>query len=186
MSLRRGFKAHANRLSVRLRRSLSLPPEAPIDLDRVAQRLGIEIVGLRQFANECPEAVAQLTIRDEGAFSAATLQCGPTRRIIIHNDSHHPRRQRSNIAHEIAHILSGHRLGLPLDGSGCRQMDPDDEDEATWLGSVILITDEAAIHIVRMEMETRAACREYGVTEPILRMRINASGARMRVARSLH
>jgi Zn-dependent peptidase ImmA (M78 family) len=123
---------------------------------------------------------------DTAAFSAATLACGPTRRVILHNDGHDWRRQRSNIAHEIAHLVLKHPFTLPIDGYGCRNIDRDVEEEATWLGATILIPDAAALHIVRAALSTPAACELYGVSAPLLRMRINASGARVRLARAYH
>jgi hypothetical protein len=173
-------------MSLRLRRSLGLAPEAPIDLDVIARRLDITLVPLSDFRNGYPTSERQLSTIDPGAFSAATVPCGPTKYVIVHNDSHDRRRQRSNIAHEIAHILLGHPFTLPIDTSGCRNIDRDIEEEATWLGGTILISNEAAIHIVRTAMDTTTACRIYEVSAPMLRMRINASGARIRVQRSYH
>jgi hypothetical protein len=155
-------------------------------LEIVAARLNIAIVPLSQFAAEHPKAVRQLFTIDPGAFSAATLPVDGGRRILIHNDSHDPRRQRSNIAHEIAHVLLGHPFTLPIDASGCRNVDRDHEDEANWLGAAILISDEAALHIVRSALDTEAACSHYGVSGPLLRMRINASGAQIRLKRAYH
>jgi Zn-dependent peptidase ImmA (M78 family) len=165
---------------------MGLAPDAPIDLGLIAKRLGIEIIGLSTFRDEFPDAVHHLSKIDTTAFSAATLQVGPTKRIIVHNDNHNARRQRTNIAHELAHILLGHELGLVLDASGKRIINGDAEEEATWLGSVLLISDAAAVHIVRADMDTETACRTYGVSAPILKMRVNASGAKIRVARSHH
>jgi hypothetical protein len=186
MSLRRGFKADANRLSLRLRRSLGLTPESPIDLNLIARRLDLVIAPLSSFADVHPDLVHHLMRIDPGSFSAATLPCGQNRRVLVHNDHHSRERQRSDIAHEIAHLLLGHPFTLPIDTSGCRNIDRDIEDEAAWLGAVILISDPAAIHIVRNAMDTETACRVYGVSAPLLQMRINASGARIRVARRFH
>lgn len=183
MSLRRGFKANANRISLRLRRSLELRPEDPIDLALIAARLQIGIVPLTDFARECPSAVRQLTITDRAAFSAATLPIAD-RKIIIYNDSHDPGRQSNSIAHEISHVLLGHPFTLPIDVSGCRNVDRDLEDQANWLGPTILIPNEAAMHIVQTGLETQAACRLYKVSEPLLRMRTNASGAMIRLRRA--
>lgn len=186
MSLRRGFKAQANRISVQLRRSLGVLPHAPIDLNPVAHHLGVSIVELTSFAAECPDAVRQLTRIDGSAFSAATLPLDGGRWAIIHNDSHIWVRQRSNIAHELAHVILKHPFTLPIDPTGCRNLDRDIEDEATWLGGVLLISDEAALNIVREAMDARTACTRYEVSGPLLRMRINASGARIRIARQYH
>ena|SRR5690349_5084613 len=192
MSLRRGFKAEANRISLCLRRSLGLTPEAPINLEALARHLKVErgivviIVPLSRFRDEYPDAVRQLSVIDSGAFSAATVPCGSKRYVIVHNDSHDEGRQNNNIAHEIAHLMLKHPFTLPIDTYGCRNIDRDIEDEANWLGPTILISDEAALYIVKSGMTSDVARRKYGVSEPVLRMRINASGARIRAARAYH
>jgi Zn-dependent peptidase ImmA (M78 family) len=89
-------------------------------------------------------------------------------------------------AHECSHVILKHPFTLPIDASGCRVLDRDIEDEANWLGSVILIPDEAALHIVRAAMDSETAWSTYVVSSPMLRMRINASGARIRINRSYH
>lgn len=186
MSLKRGFKAEANRISLALRKTLGLAPHAPMDLKALAAHLDVRVVTLTSFEKEYPGAVRQLTKIDDGAFSAATLPFDDGRHITIHNDSHHPHRQSSNLAHEFSHVILKHPFSYPIDASGCRILDKDMEDEANWLGSVILIPDEAALHIVREAMDTRTACTTYVVSGPMLRMRINASGSRIRITRSYH
>lgn len=186
MSLRRGFKTNANRISLRLRDSFGLRAHDPIDLAAIAARLKIPIVRLSELAGDCPAEVHHLSITDRGAFSAVTLSLPDRRRVIVYNDTHDPGRQRSSIAHELAHLLLGHVATLPIDASGVRTIDRDIEDEANWLGATILISDAAALHIVRQGMDTETACRIYGVSEALLRMRINASGARARVERAYH
>ncbi len=176
MSLRRGFKAKANRISLDLRRALGLTPEAPIKLDevvhhlKVAHKIDVIIVGLSCFQSGYPSAVRQLSIIDPSAFSATTLPSGSNRYVIVHNDSHDKGRQQTNIAHEIAHLLLKHPFTLPIDTNGCRNFDRD-------------IEDEAALYIVKSGMVADDARRTYGVSEPVLRMRVNASGARIRAAR---
>ena len=186
MSLRRGFKASANRIAVRLRRGQSRAPHEPIDLEVIAKRLEIKIVPLSALAKEAPQAVRHLSITDSDAFSATTIRLDTGKRIIIHNDSHHPRRQRSNLSHEISHVLLGHPFTYPIDNSGCRNRDRDLEEQANWLGAVILISDEAALHILRRGIDEETACSVYGVSLPLLRMRINGSGARIRHSRSYY
>lgn len=108
MSLRRGFKARANQISVRLRKGQGRSPQAPIYLEIIADRLGIEIVPLSVLKGDCQTAVRRLSIIDNGSFSAATLPIHSGQHIIVHNDSHDPRRQRGNLTHELAYLLLGH------------------------------------------------------------------------------
>jgi Zn-dependent peptidase ImmA (M78 family) len=143
----------------------------------------VPIVKLTSFAAEFPESVRHLTSIEPGAFSAATVPLPNNRRVIVHNDTHSRVRQRANISHELAHIILEHPFTLPIDSTGFRSFDRDTEDEANWLGPVILITNEAALHIVREGMDERTACAIYEVSSAVLRMRINSSGARIRVER---
>jgi hypothetical protein len=83
-------------------------------------------------------------------------------------------------------VLLGHPFTFPIDASGCRNLDRDIEDEASWLGPTILVSNEAALHIVRRAFDDETACSMYSVSLPLLRMRINASGAMIRVRRSHH
>jgi Zn-dependent peptidase ImmA (M78 family) len=186
MSLRHGFKASANRIALRLRRGQDREAHAPIDLEVVAERLAIEIVPLSTFSKLHPKSVRHLSIVESDAFSAATIRLNTGKRVIIHNDSHHPRRQRSNLSHEISHVLLGHPFTYPIDNSGCRNHDRELEEEANWLGATILISDEAALHILRKGLDEETACEIYEVSLPLLNMRINGSGARIRYSRLRH
>ena len=106
--------------------------------------------------------------------------------VVLHNNVHSRVRQRANIAHELAHVILDHPFTLPIDPTGSRNFDRDREDEANWLGPVILIPNEAALYIVREALDSSSACAKYGVSSQLLQMRINASGARIRIARSHH
>jgi len=85
-----------------------------------------------------------------------------------------------------AHILLRHPFTFPIDGSGSRSIDRELEEETNCLGPTILVSDEAALHIVQSGLPTDTACMHYKVTEPVLRMRIDASGAMIRKKRSSH
>src|SRR4051812_26134934 len=99
MSLRRGFKAEANRIAVRLRSDLGLRPHDPMDFDSLGEKLDVPIIPLSAFSKTCSSAVRQLTRGDPSAFSAVTVPRGEGKHLILHNDAHAPVRQRSNISH---------------------------------------------------------------------------------------
>jgi Zn-dependent peptidase ImmA (M78 family) len=114
--------------------------------------------------------------------SAVTVFCGSIRSI-VYNDAHHRHRQASSIAHELSHGILGHPPTPPLNKYGCRHYDRAIEDEANWLGHALLISEEAALYIVRTGMMMQEAIRTYGVSEDVITMRINVTGARRRVER---
>jgi Zn-dependent peptidase ImmA (M78 family) len=90
-------------------------------------------------------------------------------------------RQASNLAHELAHGLLLHPPTPALDDRGCREWDRDIEDEATWLGGALLITEQAALSIVRRGLSMSQAAAIYGVSEQMVGYRLNLTAARRRV-----
>jgi hypothetical protein len=151
---------------------MGLRPTDPIDPAKVC--VHFDIVLLRLSELEC-DASAFLGAASS-AFSAVTVPCG-ARRGIVHNDAHHPYRQRSNICHELAHCFLGHECTPPLTEEGERIRDGGIEAEANFLAGALLVPNEAAIHIVRRELVPMAQ-RLYGVSQPMLEYRLRVSGAR--------
>jgi IrrE N-terminal-like domain len=174
--LRRGFKTEADAYAREYRKELSLRPHDPLCPWILAQHLEIPVDSLSAYT-EIPEAVAHFMEHDRESFSAITL-CDGYRRRIIHNDSHHLLRQASNIAHELGHSILGHIARPVLDKHGCRHFDVEQEDEANWLGPALLISKEAAFHIAKTKMSVVEASRVYLVSEQVITMRLNMSGAR--------
>jgi hypothetical protein len=183
MAFRRGFKAEAHRLAAEVRADLGLAPLDRLDPPALLESLAIPATPLSDLAGTIPQAVDQLAVADPEAFSAVTVFCG-TRRAIVYNDAHHPGRQSSDITHEAAHALLHHAPAPAFDPVGCRHLDSDQEDEARFLGAALLLTEEAAMDIVRRGVPEREAAARYGITPKLVRYRINVTGARNRVARA--
>lgn len=171
MGFRRGFKAHANRIALRVRQQMGLAAAAPIDPVEMCARFDIELIALSDL--EC-DASRFLGV-ERSAFSAMTVPCG-LKRAIVHNDSHHAYRQRSSICHELAHCFLGHECTPPLTDDGERARDSDIEGEANFLAGVLLVTNEAALHIMRRGL-VAGASEMYGVSEQMLEYRLRVSGA---------
>ena len=109
------------------------------------------MVTLSSMRDLIPEAAHYFMSTNRSDFSAVTVFWG-IERTILHNDSHSMGRQASNLAHELSHALLLHPSTPPIDSRGCRDWDPMLEEEAEWLAGALLISDEAALHIVRTEM----------------------------------
>ncbi len=184
MSLPHGFKAQANRIAVGLRAQMGLAAYDPIDLDALAGWLRVSVVYLSDFAESCPDQVAQLTCRDSAGFSAMIFPIGDGRSIAIVNDAHSPGRQNSSLAHELAHHLLLHSPEEVNNCAGCREFEGGVENEANFLAGCILIPNEAARHIVRSRIDASAAQLRYGVSDRMLEWRLNVSGARIQRRRA--
>ena len=170
MPFRRGFKAEANRIALRVREQLSLDAKAPIDPFAVCELYEIPVFKLSEVSPDSP-----FLRQAQSEFSAVTVPSG-FHTAIVHNDSHHPYRQRSNVCHELAHCFLGHECAPPLTDEGTRSRDSGIEAEANFLAGALLIPNEAAIHILlngnRFEAE-----RIYGVSNDMLTYRLRVSGA---------
>lgn len=182
MSLRYGFKTEANWYAREMRRELGLPFYSPLCPWRLSEHLDFPVVPLSSYEAVEPEAVAYFRSRlGQREFSAITIFKGRAR-LIVHNDAHEPERQASNIAHELAHGLLLHPPKPPIDEHGSRHYNPVLEAEANWLGPALLVSDEAAMRVVRLGLTVSAAAALYKVSGQVMQMRINVSGARMRAA----
>jgi hypothetical protein len=102
LPFRRGFKAEANRISLRVREQMGLGPLDPID--EVCAHFDIVLMKLSELGCDAGAFLGT----ESSSFSAVTVPCGPTT-AIVHSDSHHPHRQRSNICHELGHCFLGHQ-----------------------------------------------------------------------------
>ena len=172
MAFQRGFKAKANRIALRVRAQMGLTPIDPIDPAGVCAHFDIVLIRLSDLGGKS----AAFLGRAQSSFSAVTVPCG-FKTGIVHNDSHHPYRQRSNICHELAHCFLGHECTPPLTEDGERVRDGGIEAEANFLAGALLIPNEAAIHIVRQGLVPTAQ-RLYGVSQVMLEYRLRMSGAR--------
>ena len=182
MSLRWGFKSEATALAREVRAELGLSPLDRLDPRRLAQHLEIPVVGLSELAANLAGAQHFLD-KDRGAFSAMTVFDGH-RRMIVHNDSHSEARQNSNLAHELAHPLLFHEPSPALDRTtGCRNWNNNNEEEADWLGGELLVTIEMALIVARGRLSASIARERWGVSNQMLRWRLNASGAVRRAQR---
>lgn len=176
MALRRGFKNEAELTALELRAEIGLHKTDPLDPWRLASHLEVPIQRLSEFEHEAPSAARYFRAEGESQFSAVTVFQG-TARVIIHNDSHSRARQASDITHELSHALLGHQPSQALDERGCRLWDQTVEDEANWHSGALLIPAPAAWMVAAHGTSLQRAALRYGVSEQMMRYRINVTGA---------
>jgi hypothetical protein len=180
--MRRGFKKEADELGEEVRRELGLSALTPLDPWRLADHLAIPVWRLGDYQAEIPSAAALLGGTEQRAFSAMIAFVG-SKRVIIHNDTHALTRQRADISHELAHALLMHKPHVVVTGQE-PAFDADQEDEASWLGGVLLVPDEACFSLCWQGIDLPVAAGRMGVSEDLMRWRINKTGAQIRVSRA--
>jgi Zn-dependent peptidase ImmA (M78 family) len=181
MTLRRGFKTEANWYARQFRLELGLALHGPLCPWRLAEHLCVPVYKLSEFAERNPQAAYFLNPEGLWEFSGATFISG-RRRLIVINDGHSPKRQASDLSHELSHCILAHAPSLQSSITGPRQYDRTQEEEANYLGPALLISEEAALAIARRAITKTEASAEYSVTEEVIQMRLNLTGAFKRVA----
>lgn len=180
--MRRGFKKEANQVGLEIREELGIEVVSPFCPWKLAEHLCIPVLKLSSLNHEAPIAYRHFSYIEKKAFSAVTVFYG-TERMIVHNDFHSNGRQASDLAHELAHAILMHPAMPQLNHFGCRDWDKELEEEADWLGGVLLVSEEAALEIVRQGLSEQKAANNYKVTKDMIRFRVNMTGARKRIRR---
>jgi hypothetical protein len=182
MAFRKGFKTEANSTALEVRAELRLSALDPLDPRVLADHLEIPIIELSDFARVASGPNYLLNVEPK-AFSGVTVFRG-MKRTIVHNDAHVDGRINSNITHELAHGLLLHPPTPALDDRGCRLWDQDIEDEAQFLAGALLVTEDAALAIARGRFTVVEATAHFGVSEQMIKYRLNVTGATKRVQRA--
>ena len=181
MALPRGFKAEAERIAKRLRADAGVARTAPLDLRSVAESLDVRIVSAKKLVPI--ESLQEIERIQAYAFSACTFEINE-RHIIVYNPIRTRPRRRSDIAHELAHIILKHDLTeiQYLNEVTFRTCRPDQEQEATALGGTLLIPRTALLDEARDGAMIDQVAKKYGVTKQMAQFRWNATGVERQVA----
>lgn len=130
----------------------------------------------------------QAELLNDGAshWSAVSIFNG-TSHIIIHNPTHTPARQQSNLMHELAHILCEHKLsesekivGLP---EALRDFNEEKENEANWLGGCLQLPRPALLYCMRKGLSIDDIATHYNCSVEMAQYRINITGVKIQMAR---
>lgn len=181
--LRRGFVTEAHWWASSLREEMKIAADAPLCPRKLAEYLEIKIIRLTQLP---PLQERELLLSRKAGFGFSAAACFEgLKAFIFLNDANETKRQASDIAHEISHILLRHKPVNPFVPGGKREFSPEDELEAETLGPALLVSEAAALHAYRL-IQTRqhslfSLSNEWMITEDVIRWRMNAVGASKRI-----
>lgn len=182
---RKRSKAELCRFATEIRKvDLGLTEFKRLDPYRLAEEHGTDVYSLEDLAaSGCPQpAIDYFSTQGSRAWSAALVPNG-TGRFIVENTVHLPRRRRSNIAHEMAHLLLEHEFGAVLltDGQrGC--LNPTSrymEEEAAELAAELLLPAAAARRAAVARKTDEEVADFFDVSTELARWRMNVTGARL-------
>jgi Zn-dependent peptidase ImmA (M78 family) len=166
-----------------MRSDLVLEATDPLPLDEACKSQGVELVSAGDLVDV--ERLQELERIQAFAFSACTFDIDD-RRVIVYSPIRSGARQKSDIAHELAHLLLEHQLteirevaGVPF--RTCRS---DQEEEATNLGGTLLLPRPLLLRAVARGMRAEGVARTYGVTLEMARFRLNTTGVARQISRA--
>lgn len=175
----RGFKTWSENTAVTIRRRLNMRDIAPLSPKILAKHVGVQIWDIHTIPGLPSETLAYLSSPEGDEWSAVTV-CVGTFEVIIVNPCHSLARQASDIAHEMAHVIRGHKpaqiyisevLGVQL-----RTYDPLQEAEANWLSGCLLLPRSAIVYAIRQGMTKEQASDHFGVSQELYTYRMNVTG----------
>jgi len=158
----------------------------PYDL---ADLYGVAVYTLQGLAESgCPpEAIEFFTSVRPEAWSAALVPNG-TGQFIVENNAHTPRRRRSNIAHEMAHLLLEHEFDRILFTNGNRgcanPTSKEMEDQAAELSGELLLPAVGARRAAAYGRSDDQVADQFDVSTEFARWRMNVTGARKIASRA--
>lgn len=173
----RGFKSQCEKKSAEIRRVLNLKKVDPLDPKILADHLKIQILPPYKIPGLSDQDIQNL-LKDSD-WSALTLDTGIDKFIII-NPTHSQGRIASDLMHEIAHIIMGHKSTKPSIAKNNLLVpytyDENQEKEADWLSGCLLLPKDALIKIKKSRMSIYTASKIYNVSQKMLKYRLNITG----------
>ena len=158
---------------------LSLQPNEPLSPEVLAKALGIATHGVEDVPGLDSGSRSVLLGAGSDSWSAVTLTEG-SKGVIILNSAHSNARSASDLMHELAHLIVGHkpgRIDITEDGALLlNTYDKQQEDEANWLAGCLLLPRPALLWMKKRRMAQQVAAAHFGVSMEMLIYRIRVTG----------
>ena len=184
-TFRRGFKSWCESTAIQFRTVLALPPTSPLPTRKLAEHLGLRVLDVHKVPGLPHKALDQLTRKDPDEWSAVMVMHRGVI-IVVMNTTHSPGRQASSLAHECSHVILKHKPAQALQSPGgilVSSYDRQQEDEADWLAGALLLPRVALVKISYDGIDYNRHAHEYGVSEDMLRMRLDRTGVHLQMRR---
>ena len=176
MALRRGFKSEAERIARGVRSEMGFNAAKSVAPEDLASLLGIEVRAGDELVPR--ERFRELERIQPDSFSACTLRPSPERVVVVYNPLSARSRRRSDLAHELAHILLDHELSRleRLGDVTFFSCDAMQEEEAGWLSGCLLLPRTLLLTEIRRGVSAKEIAKKCGVSEQLAQYRLNVTG----------
>lgn len=183
--MRRGFKSQAEDIACKLRAELGLRSESPLPAKELLAHLEVLVIHPRDVPGLRAEVIHEMLNGSSDYWSGVTIYDPWGKPFIIHNSSHAPTRQESDLMHEAAHILCKHPPGkiVRIGELSLRSYNEDHEEEAKWLGGCLQITRRGLLWAIGRDMTIEEIADHFGASQALARYRRNVTGADTQITR---
>ena len=180
--LKHGFKASCERKAVALREAINKESHEMLCAFELAKHLDIDVFSATEFITSADEIEVLKGENNKGnsEWHALTMTTKIGNQIIIHNTFNSDARQQSDVMHELAHIILGHKrvnkdhnVIIPL---GLRDFDEVQEEEAKILGGILQLPRECLVWAKTKKMSNQAIADFYKASIEMVKFRLNTSG----------
>lgn len=172
--------------ALKYRSLLGLQPHDPVDPQALVSYLGIVTTSPEKIPGISADSLKTLLNDEASSWSALTLSI-KDKKVIILNSAHTGGRPASDLMHEIAHIIIGHKPSniyvtedkLLIVNSYNREQ----EEEADWMAGCLLLPRDALIYLKRRKVNNFTIQQKYGVSSQMLGYRLNVTGVNYQLRR---
>lgn len=175
--LSRDFRDHCEDIAVFNRHELGLYGYSPLRARTLAQHFGVDVCFPRQIEG-LDEMIATKLITSL-SWSGITILTTPPL-VVIHPD-HAPTRFESDVMHELAHLLLGHKpeqLGFINAKYVSRTYSKRQEKEAEYLGGCLQIPSVGIDFVRRNRLNKVQIAQYFGASEQMVQYRLNVNSGK--------
>ncbi|HKC69337.1 MAG TPA: ImmA/IrrE family metallo-endopeptidase [Bacteroidia bacterium] len=177
----RGFRKKAEDHAVSFRETLGLEYHDHLPARVLAEHLSVPIICPSNIKGLSDHHLDVLLKPNKSKWSAATIEVEDGTKLIIHNSSHAPTRQESDLMHELAHLICGHEMSaigknrkeFPF---AMRDFDENQENEANWLGGCLQMPREGLVWAFRNGMSIDQIALHYKASKAMANFRVFKEG----------
>lgn len=181
IKLRHGFKAEAERMSIKLREDMGIHPCEKLCAFKLAEHLNLKLIKATDLVSDAKSiSLLEGTNGYKNEWSALTMLNNNGKRIILYNPFNSEVRQQSDLMHEIAHVLckhelssEGHDFQVPF---GMREYNPIQEEEAKCLGASLQLPKPSLFWARKRNLTNEQISQEFNASIEMVRYRMVMTG----------
>ena len=185
--MRRGFKSWCEGTSCDYRSHLGLELGDVLEPRELADHLGVLVWTPQEVPGLSARSIEQLTKNEPNSWSAVTIAAGGHNLVIV-NSAHALTRQRSSLAHELAHVILNHRptkARVSEEGFLFRdRYDTEQEEEADWLAGAMLLPRDGLVNAYRRNSSSEVIGLHFGVSTKLVDWRLRTTGILIQATRA--